>query len=308
MKKKVAWTTWLIVIVFVFMTACSSNDSMKEDKSIYEVSTESSLSNDMGVDRDSSTVEGEESAADTGPESEIEVGKEVSKVSTNRMIIHQAQLQLNVKDFEKAEQNIEKKVNEYGGYIVESNVYREDEKSVSGNITVRIPEKHFQKFLTATEGEAAEIIERMVTGQDVTEQYVDLESRVKSKRAVEARLLDFMSDAEKTEDLLKISSDLAIIQEEIEVIVGKMNYLENQTSYSTVEISMFENRVIVPGLDNKDLDTWDKTKKQLATSTNFLLAAGSGLIVFIIGNLPIFILILLIGLGVYLTFVRKRGK
>jgi hypothetical protein len=308
MKKKVAWTTWLIVIVFVFMTACSSNDSMKEDKSIYEVSTESSLSNDMGVDRDSSTVEGEESAADTGPESEIEVGKEVSKVSTNRMIIHQAQLQLNVKDFEKAEQTIEKKVNEYGGYIVESNVYREDEKSVSGNITVRIPEKHFQKFLTATEGEAAEIIERMVTGQDVTEQYVDLESRVKSKRAVEARLLDFMSDAEKTEDLLKISSDLAIIQEEIEVIVGKMNYLENQTSYSTVEISMFENRVIVPGLDNKDLDTWDKTKKQLATSTNFLLAAGSGLIVFIIGNLPIFILILLIGLGVYLTFVRKRGK
>jgi hypothetical protein len=308
MKKKVAWT-WLIVSVFVFMAACSSNDSMKEDKGIYEVSTESSLSNDMGVDRDSSAAEGEESAADAETDSESEVGgKEVSKVSTNRMIIHQAGLQLNVKDFEKAEQNIEKKVNEYGGYIVESNVYREDEESVSGNITVRIPEKHFQKFLAATEGEAADILERTVTGQDVTEQYVDLKSRVKSKRAVEARLLDFMSDAEKTEDLLKISSDLAIIQEEIEVIVGQMNYLENQTSYSTVEISMFENRVIVPGLDNKDLDTWDKTKKQLATSTNFLLAAGSGLIVFIIGNLPIFILILLIGLGVYLTFVRKRGK
>jgi hypothetical protein len=308
MKKKVAWT-WLIVSVFVFMAACSSNDSMKEDKGIYEVSTESSLSNDMGVDRDSSAAEGEESAADAETDSESEVGgKEVSKVSTNRMIIHQAGLQLNVKDFEKAEQNIEKKVNEYGGYIVESNVYREDEESVSGNITVRIPEKHFQKFLAATEGEAADILERTVTGQDVTEQYVDLKSRVKSKRAVEARLLDFMSDAEKTEDLLKISSDLAIIQEEIEVIVGQMNYLENQTSYSTVEISMFENRVIVPGLDNKDLDTWDKTKKQLATSTNFLLAAGSGLIVFIIGNLPIFILILLIGLGVYLAFVRKRGK
>ncbi|QUW23843.1 DUF4349 domain-containing protein [Sporosarcina sp. Marseille-Q4063] len=284
------------------MTACSSNDSMKEEKGIYEVSTESSLSNDMGVEQDSSASE--EAAMDE----EVEVSKEVGKVSTNRMIIHQARLQLNVKDFEKAEQNIEKKVNEYGGYIVESNVYREDDESVSGNITVRIPEKHFQKFLTATEGEAADILERTVTGQDVTEQYVDLKSRVKSKRAVEERLLDFMGDAEKTEDLLKISSDLAAIQEEIEVIVGKMNYLENQTSYSTVEISMFENRVIVPGLDNKDLDTWDKTKKQLATSTNFLLAAGSGLIVFIIGNLPIFILLLLIGLGVYLAFIRKRIK
>ncbi|WP_210468926.1 DUF4349 domain-containing protein [Sporosarcina sp. 6E9] len=307
MKKKLVWT-WLIVIIFVFMTACSSNDFMKEDKGKYEVTAESSLSNDMESAQDSSGAESDESGADAGEESEIEAGKQVSKVSTNRMIIHQAGLQLNVKDFEKAEKNIEKRVHEYGGYIVESNVYREDDESVSGHMTVRIPEKHFQKFLTATEGEAADILERTVTGQDVTEQYVDLASRVKSKRAVETRLLDFMSDAEKTEDLLKISSDLASIQEEIEVIVGKMNYLENQTSYSTIDISMFENRVIVPGIDNKDLDTWDKTKKQLATSTNFLLAAGSGLIVFIIGNLPVFVLLLLVGFGVYLAFVRKRVK
>jgi hypothetical protein len=255
-------------------------------------------------------TESEESDAEgeTDTETETDAGKVVSEVSTDPMIIRQAQLQLNVKDFEKAEQNIGKKVNEYGGYIVESNVYREDEESVSGNITVRIPAKHFQEFLTATEGEAADILKRTVTGQNVTEEYVDLKSRVKSKRAVEERLLDFMGDAKKTEDLLKISSDLAVIQEEIELIVGKMNYLENQTSYSTIDITMYENRVIVPELDNKDLDTWDKTKKQLATSTNFLLAAASGLIVFIIGNLPIFILLLLIGLGVYLAFIRKRVK
>lgn len=298
------------------MTACSSNDSMKEDdeKSAgkYESSPESSISNDMGVERDISVTESEESGADgekdIETDTDTDAGKVVSEVSTDRMIIHRANLQLNVKDFEKAEKNIEKKVNEYGGYIVESNVYREDEESVGGNITVRIPEKHFQKFLSAAEGEAADILNRTVTGQDVTEQFVDLKSRVKSKRAVEERLLDFMGDAEKTEDLLKISSDLAIIQEEIELIVGQMNYLENQTSYSTIEITMYENRVIVPVIDNKDLDTWDKTKKQLATSTNFLLAAASGLIVFIIGNLPIFILLLLIGLGVYFVFIRKRVK
>ena len=310
MMKKVLWI-WLIISVSIFMTACSSNDSMKEDKEKsagkYESSPESSSSDDMAVDRDISVTESEESGADGETDTETDAGKVVSEVSSDPMIIRQAQLQLNVKDFEKAEQNIGKKVNEYGGYIVESNVYREDEESVSGNITVRIPAKHFQEFLTATEGEAADILKRTVTGQNVTEEYVDLKSRVKSKRAVEERLLDFMGDAEKTEDLLKISSDLAVIQEEIELIVGKMNYLENQTSYSTIDITMYENRVIVPGIDNKDLDTWDKTKKQLATSTNFLLAAASGLIVFIIGNLPIFILLLLIGLGVYLAFIRKRN-
>ena len=62
------------------------------------------------------------------------------------MIIHRAELQLNVKDLEKAQLTIEKKVSEYGGYTVESKVYRESEDSVSGQLTVRIPEKHFQSF------------------------------------------------------------------------------------------------------------------------------------------------------------------
>ncbi|MFK4996761.1 DUF4349 domain-containing protein [Bacillus sp. N9] len=176
---------------------------------------------------------------------------------------------------------------------------------MSGRLSVRIPEKHFQSFLTYAEEEAVEIVERNVSGQDVTEEYVDLESRLKSKRVVEERLLEFMGEADKTEDLLKISSDLAKVQEEIEVLVGKMKYIENQTSFSTVDIYMIENSVIVPDIDN-DLNTWAKTKKQLATSTNFLLASVSGLVVFFIGNLPVIMIILLVGAGVY--FLVKRSK
>lgn len=284
----------LLASLLALLTACSSNDSMKDMDS-------SAGSNDMAVQM--------ESEADYGKTEELakEDTEDSSGIPTNRMIILQAQLQLNVKSFEQAQSNIEQKVSKYGGYIVESNIYRDNDDIVNGNMTVRVPEKHFQKFLTDAEGEAADIIERKVAGQDVTEQYVDLESRLKSKRAVEERLLEFMGNAEKTEDLLKISSDLATIQEEIELIVGKMNYLENQTSFSTIEIMMYEDRVIIPGLDNKKLDTWEKTKKQLATSTNFILAAGSGVIVFIIGNLPILALFVLVG-GVIYLFVKRNGK
>ena len=236
-----------------------------------------------------------------------ELADEQSEViPTTRKIIHRAELQLNVKNLENTQLTIEKKVSEYGGYIVESNVHRESEESISARLTVRIPEKHFQTFLTDAEGEAAEVLTRNVTGEDVTEQYIDLESRVKSKRTVEERLLVFMGKAEKTEDLLKISSDLSKVQEEIELIVGKMKYLENQTSFSTIEIAMYENRVIVPGVDGKKLDTWEKTKKQLATSTNFIFAAGSGLIVLFIGNLPVLLLLLLVGVGIYFIFKRTR--
>ena len=291
MKRKAVFI--LLLSFFIgLMTACSSNDSIGNAKMDSAV-----RSDEVGVKKelDNSMVEG---LADEGSE----------MIATNRMIIHKAQLQLNVKSFEKARVSIEKKVSEYGGYIVESNVYRENEKSVNGRMTVRIPEEYFQTFLTDAEGEAADILERIVTGEDITEQYVDLESRMKSKRVVEERLLEFMGNAEKTEDLLKISSDLAGVQEEIEIIVGQMNYLENQTSYSTIEITMYENQVIVPGVDGKKLDTWAKTKKQLASSTNFLLATGSGLVVFVIGNLPITILLVFVGAGTYFFVKKKRGK
>ena len=85
-----------------------------------------------------------------------------------------------------------------------------------------------------------------------------------------------------------------------------MKYLENQTSFSTIEIAMYENRVIVPGLDSKKLDTWEKTKKQLATSTNFIFATGSGLIVLFFGNLPVLVFLLLVGVGIYFIIKRMR--
>ena len=226
---------------------------------------------------------------------------------SNRMIIHQAQLSVKVKDIENTQLKIEEKVNKYSGYIVESNVYQGDNEHVHGHITVRIPEKHFNNFLSDVENEVADTLERTITGEDVTEQYIDLESRVKSKRVVEERLLELMKEAKKTEDLLSISNNLATVQEEIEVIVGKMNFLKNKSDYATIEIYMQENKVIVPELDSKKLDTWERTKKQLATSINFLLTAGSGFIVFFIGNLPIFIIILVIGSIIYLTF-RKKTK
>lgn len=287
---------FLITGILIVLAACSSDEASYESKSD-DSSSDKEMSNVVSNDADGEAEREVVSANETKTESPV--------AATARMIIHQASLSVNVKELAKAQSNIEKKVELYGGYIVESNVYQEDEQSSSGKMIVRIPEKNFEKFLSDAEGEAAEVLERNVTGQDVTEQYVDLESRVKSKRAVEERLLDFMSKAQKTEDLLKISADLAKVQEEIEVMVGKMKYLENQTSFSTIELLMVENRVIVPEIESKELNTWEKTKKQLATSTNSLLAAGSALVVFFIGNLPVLLILGVIGYLVYWIIKRR---
>ncbi|QFF97694.1 DUF4349 domain-containing protein [Psychrobacillus glaciei] len=284
---------YLLLISFLsLVTACSDNKDMEKEYKKEEANDSASYS-----------AEELKSMANVA---EGKIEEAPSEVTIERMIIHKAIISTNVKNLANAQYNIEQKVKKYGGYIVESNVFQIDDQTSSGNMIVRIPEKHFDTFLSDTEEVASKVLERNVTGQDVTEQYVDLTSRIKSKRVVEERLLEFMKKAEKTEDLLKISSDLASVQEEIEVIVGKIKYLENQTSFSTVELTMYENRVIIPEIDNKDLNTLDKTKKQFVTSTNALLAAGSGVIVFLIGNLPVFLFLGVIAFVVYWIFKRRR--
>ena len=292
MRKKILLI--LLSSLLVLLGACSASE--RKLKVLRAKLAPQSDSNEVG------TEESEELANNS---SSGEAKKTAPVVSVESMIIHKAILSVNVKELDKAQSNIQKKVEQFGGYIVESNVYQEDDQTSSGKMIVRVPEENFEKFLLEAEGEAAKVLERNVTGQDVTEQYVDLESRVKSKRAVEERLLEFMSKAQKTEDLLKISADLAQVQEEIEVMVGKMKYLENQTSFSTIEITMYENRVVVPEIDSKELNTWEKTKKQFATSMNSLLSAVSALIVFFVGNLPVLVILTAIGLLVYFV-IRRR--
>jgi outer membrane murein-binding lipoprotein Lpp len=297
MKKMIK--IFAMVSLILLLAACSSNSKsdevrMSSDKSAEMDSGQSGMEEKTQLALDNSTKQ--ESAAQT----ELDV--------PNQMVIYQADLQLRVKKFEQTLQHLEEQVLKYGGYIAESNVSKDGVEQVSGRIIVRIPQKNFQSFLHDAEGQAAEVLQRTISGTDVTEEYVDLESRLKSKRVVEERLTLFMKSAEKTEDLLKISADLAAVQEEIETILGRMKYLENQTSLSTIHISLYENKVIVPNLEDEDLNTWDKTKKQFMKSTNMLLAAISGFIVFIVGNLPILGILAVAAVFIFLYIKKKVRK
>lgn len=300
MKRRYITTIFGFSILLLF--GCSSNEDQALDQPKQNLTN---YANDSGVEMEVNDSLAEESVENSTEDTVEELADQQVE---DRMVIHQANLRVEVNEIEKAQLNVEKQVDQFAGYIVESTVFREGDEQVQCFMTVRIPENHFQQFLNDIEEASVDVLERHVSGQDVTEQYVDLESRLKSKQAVETRLLEFMEEAEKTEDLLKISSDLATVQEEIEVLVGKMNYLENQTAYSTIELTMTENQINVPEIDGNKLNTWEKTKKQLATSANYILIAASTLTVFIIGNLPIFIILGIIGFVVYIVVRKKKNN
>ena len=294
---KKALSFFLMVMLFG-MAGCNSASKNESAK----------MSSDKGVMDSAQSGKSEKSLTSTElPKSEKFIDTAKAQAN-NQMVIYQAELELRVKNFENTVQNLEAKAKKYGGYIAESSVTKDGTEQVSGSMKLRIPQAHFQEFLNDAEGQAAEVLKRNINGQDVTEEYVDLESRLRSKRAVEERLLSFMKNAAKTEDLLKISADLASVQEEIEVIEGRMKYLENQTSLSTVSITLYETKVVVPELEKDQLNTWEKTKKQFMNSTNLILAALSGLVVFILGNLPILIIFVLLGFLVYLYYNKKKRQ
>jgi hypothetical protein len=297
MKKVIKFI--VILSLILFLAACSSSSKSEELKK----SSDSSTAMDSGQ-----PAMEEKSQVSLDNHAKQEKAAPAELEAPNQMVIYQADLQLRVKKFEETLQKIEEQVIKLGGYISESNVSKDGVEQVSGHITVRIPQKNFQAFLHDAEGQAAEVLQRNITGTDVTEEYVDLDSRLKAKRVVEERLTSFMQSAQKTEDLLKISADLAAVQEEIETIQGRMKYLENQTSLSTVHVSLFENKVIVPNLEDENLNTWDKTKKQFMKSTNMLLAAISGLFVLIVGNMPILVIVAVAAVFIYLYFKKVHNK
>lgn len=287
----------VICLTALLISACSSNDSA-EDHNMggnEEASKAPSESGDSMLNEDTSVSEN------------VKTDVQEEAFRKDRKVIFNAFLNLRVDNFKKAQSSLEAKAESYGGYIVNSQTNNYDDQ-LNGNMVFRIPDNHFQDFLHDSEGIAAEVTERQVTGNDVTEEYVDLESRLKSKRTVEARLLDFMKDAAKTEDLLKISEDLNRVQEEIEQLLGRIKYIDNQTAYSTVTINMMQNLVYVPKVDSTQLNTWEKTKKQFATSLNFLLVVFSGSVIFLAGNLPIFLIGGLLGWLFYFIYKRKKDK
>jgi len=303
----------ILVSIGVLVAACSNNDSEESqstadqaDSGAAEFATESS----RNVNGTESANNGQESAPTDQQESSSNEDNTASQADestqSDRKIIYTANLRIEVKDYQKSVDDIQSEVSERGGYVVESNMHEgSEDRSTRGMITARVPQEEFRDFIQAVEDGSSDVLESSVSGQDVTEEYVDLESRLESKRVVEKRLQSFMEEAEKTEDLLEISEDLGKVQQEIEEITGRMNYLENKVDLATVTIQIEENNMSISS--EEELNTWEKTKQQFMKSINFILSAFSGLFVFIIGNFPILILLGMVGLAIF-WIIKKRKK
>lgn len=138
----------------------------------------------------------------------------------------------------------------YGGFVQSSNQWVQSDDTTAATVTIRVDSASFEDAVTALKGLATVVRSETVSGQDVTEEYVDLQSRVKNLQAEEAQYLTILEKATTVEDLLKVSDYLSRVRGEIEEIQGRLKYLNNRTDYATITVSVYEEAsVVVPTSD-----------------------------------------------------------
>ncbi|HEV8549411.1 MAG TPA: DUF4349 domain-containing protein [Polyangiaceae bacterium] len=158
-----------------------------------------------------------------------------------RRIVKKASLELVVKGLGDAQAKAERIVEREGGFVASTeNAAVTDDHQTEGylTLTVRVPAEHFTKALEALRALGkGDGVER-VTTEDVSEEFIDLEARLKVQRELETQFLDILKHADKVPDALSVQRELATVRTEIERMQGRKRFLEHETALSTITLTL----------------------------------------------------------------------
>jgi len=173
-----------------------------------------------------------------------------SRESQTRLIIKNASLSIVVEAPGDTMAFINELASEFGGFVVNSNYYRIQLDGglevPQANITIRVPSEKLDQALLEIKALAGEVLSENISGQDVTQEYTDLESRLRNLEKTEEQLTLIMEQAWETEDVLNVYNKLVYVQEEIELIKGQMKYYEQSAALSAISVSIQANEAVQP--------------------------------------------------------------
>lgn len=156
-----------------------------------------------------------------------------------RKVIQTANLQIEVKDLKAGNDRILAMVEKFKGFVANSNNWVDANNQQFSSFQLRIPVNGFYPALSQLE-KMGLVRQRTLGGQDVTEEYIDVDSRLKNLKLQEERYREILEKAMKVQDVLDVERELERVRAEIESLQNRMNYLNNQVSLSTIEVQLSE--------------------------------------------------------------------
>lgn len=222
-----------------------------------------------------------------------------------RMIIRNANITLQVSDINRAMDAIIKLANTSGGYVVNSNI-SQNTGSTSGEISIRVPAEGLNNVLGQLKSLATQVTQETISGEDITQQYVNLQSQLENLQKSKSQLEKIMLGATKTEDVLKVHQQLTDTQGQIDVLEGQIKYYKDSVALSLISITLH----MSPTIQNDYQSQWriaEVFKSSYVDLISGLRNFTYSLIQFLVYFLPLALLWGFVGLVVYWV-VKKIYK
>ncbi|SFF49753.1 protein of unknown function [Thermoflexibacter ruber] len=218
----------------------------------------------------------------------VEIGKQIIRI---------AQLNFQVQDFKEATEKIQQVAKANQAYISSANE-RNNGYTLDGEMVVRVPSKNFDKAIKEILEIAIYVNFKNESAEDVTEEFVDVITRLKTKREVEKRYLEILSRAKTISEILEVEEKLRVIREEIESREGRLKYLKNQVQFSTIHLNYYQTN-----------EKYQKPPKAsfLNKVGESLVEGWEGLLGFLIGLVSVWPLLIAVA-GVAWWWIRRRKK
>lgn len=231
-----------------------------------------------------------------------EVGWELAS-GEERMIIWTGDVSLIVKEAGESLEKVEAIASELGGYVVNSSSWYQEEQ-LRARLTIRVPAGDFDEAMSRLADLAIKVENRNVSTQDVTEEYTDLDARLRNLEATETELLELLTEVRertsKAEDILAVHREVSNIRGQIEQVKGRMQYLEKMTAMATINIELIPDvltkPIVVAGW--RPTGTAANALRTLVSTLQFIVDAAIWLIIYVLPTLvviaiPFFILALI---------------
>jgi len=235
-------------------------------------------------------------------------GSRAAGEAFDRKIIRNAEIALEVEEPAPAQQRISSIAEQNGGFVVTSEIRQAGSSSTSVTIVMRVPATRFGDAVEAIRTGGGKVQREKITGQDVTEEFIDLEARIRTKVALEQQFLEIMKQAKSVSDALEVQTQIANVRTEIERLEGRKRFLENQSSLSTITVIVSSPSPVVR---TESSGFWTAIKRAFGDAIDVGSSIIIGFIRFAGVAIPVFILIILpilIVLRIAWKIVRRRWR
>ncbi len=294
MKKTISKHVAVVMVTSLLVLLLAGCGASKDKMSIGDGMTGGS------VEMENNAVVDEGLADDMALDSTSNAAKE------DRKIIETIELTVETKEFDQLISSIEQQITQLGGYVENSNIWGREMESYdmrSAEMTIRIPAEKSGDF-SGYIAENSVVVRRAVNTEDVTLQYVDMESRVAALRAEKAALEKLLKNADKVEDIISVRDKLTDVIYEIESYESQLRTYDNLVSYATITIWIDEvERTTVVEKQN----AWQKIGTNLKNNFANMWDGVVAVFVFAVSAIPYFIPFAVIA-GVILLIIKLSKK